>query len=269
MMSTTRSSTHAQIATTSSWVQQLGYTIYAEVARTLRIPALLIPGIAFPALFFLLFGIPNKSYTIGAVSVATYLMVSYGAYASMSTSFLSFGISTASERGMGWNKILRASPVNPLFLFIAKFISIIVTVFISLVVLALIAVITAGVHLPGEKWLGLLGALILGMVPFVAMGLTLGYLAGPNSAPGIGNLIFLPLSFLSGILIPIQGLPDFAQKIALYTPSYHVGQLGWHIIGAGDSTAFGIHILWVLGYTALFVLMALFAYRHDEGRTFG
>ena len=261
--------TTASAPPTNAPLAQLGSTIYAEIVRTLRIPALLIPSIIFPTIFFLLFGLPNSNAKIGSVSAAAYLMVSYGCYAAMSTSFLSFGITTASERGMGWNKLLRASPINPVYVFIAKFISIVLVVLLSVILLFIVGIVLGKVSLPLGTWLALFGLFIVGMIPFVAMGLVLGYLCGPNSAPGIGNLIFIPLSFFSGILIPVAFLPDFAKNFAPYTPSYHVGQFAWHIIGAGDSTSIGIHLLWLAGYTGIFVVLAYFAYRREEQRSFG
>jgi ABC-2 type transport system permease protein len=266
---TTKPTTTTAATKTNAPLGQLGYTLYAEIIRTLRIPALLIPSLIFPSLFFILFGIPNAKYTIGSVSGATYLMVSYGCYAAMSTSFLSFGIGTASERGMGWNKLLRASPINPLLLFIAKFVSILVVVMLSLFVLFAVSITLGHVRLPLTTWLAMTGTLFVGMIPFVALGQVLGYAAGPNSAPAIGNLIFIPLSFFSGILIPITVLPDFAKNFAPLTPSYHVGQLAWSTIGAGDSTPVAVHLLWVAGYTVAFVILALLAYRREERRTFG
>jgi ABC-2 type transport system permease protein len=257
------------VAKTNAPLGQLGYTLYAEIIRTLRIPALLIPSLIFPSLFFILFGIPNAKYTIGGVSGATYLMVAYGCYSAMSTAFLSFGIGTASERGMGWNKLLRASPINPVLLFIAKFVSIMVVVMLSIVLLFAVSMLLGNVSLPLATWLTMTGTLFVGMIPFVALGQVLGYLGGPNSAPAIGNLIFIPLSFFSGILIPVSVLPDFAKNFAPFTPSYHVGQLAWSAIGAGDSTPIGVHVLWVTGYTVAFIILALMVYRREERRTFG
>ncbi len=261
--------TTASATRTNSPSAQLGYTLYAEVIRTLRIPALVIPSLIFPSLFFILFGIPNQQYNIASANAATFLMVSYGCYAAMSTSFLSFGIGTASERGMGWNRLLRASPINPLYLFVAKVVSVVIVILLSVLLLYVVSIVLGKVSLPLDEWFGVTGMLLVGVIPFVVLGLVLGYSAGPNSAPAIGNLVFIPLSFFSGILIPVQFLPDFARGFAKFTPSYHVGQLAWHVIGAGDSTSIGVHLLWVVGYTIIFVWLAFIAYRREERRTFG
>ena len=105
------------------------------------------------------------------------------------------------------------------------------------------------------------------MIPFVALGLFIGYLAGPNSAPAVANLIFLPLAFASGLFLPLDFLPDLVKKIAPYLPAYHSGQLGWGALGAGDGKGLGYHLVWIVGYTAVF--LALVAYWRDEGKKYG
>ena len=82
-------------------------------------------------------------------------------------------------------------------------------------------------------------------------------------------MIFLPLSFASGLLVPLQSLPTIVQRVAPYLPAYHTGQLGWTLLGAGDDKGMGVHALWVIGYTLVFLILALIAYRRDEGKNFG
>jgi ABC-2 type transport system permease protein len=94
--------------------------------------------------------------------------------------------------------------------------------------------------------------------------------AGPQAAAGIANLIVLPLSFTSGIFVPADSLPAFLRDYVVpYSPAYHAGQLGWHLVGAGDSTDIAVHILWLAGFTVLFILLGLVWYRRDEGKTYG
>ena len=62
------------------------------------------------------------------------------------------------------------------------------------------------------------------------MGLALGYFAKPNSAPAMVNLVYLPMSFCSGLWIPIFMLPKVLQNIAQVLPPYHVAQLALNAI---------------------------------------
>jgi len=82
-----------------------------------------------------------------------------------------------------------------------------------------------GVRLPALQVAKLLGTLIAGSLPFSAMGLAIGYFAGPNSAPPTINLIYLPMSFCSGLWVPFVFLPKLVRQIALALPPYHLSQL--------------------------------------------
>jgi ABC-2 type transport system permease protein len=137
-------------------------------------------------------------------------------------------------------------------------------------ILFVLAAGPAGVRLPPGTWAGLAGVLIAGAIPFCAVGLALGYLAGPNSAPAIINLIYLPASLCSGLWLPIDMLPRFLQRIALWLPPYHYGQLALRVIGkerGGSAWWIDAGVLaatTVLGLAAAAVLM-----RRDDGRTYG
>jgi ABC-2 type transport system permease protein len=241
----------------------------AEVLQRLRVPGFVIPTIIFPMMFFAFFGLPALGQHNGGVDVGAYMMASYGAYAVMSVALISFGVSISAERGLGWNKLLRSTPMDPLAYFTAKVLMALVVGFFAIVLLFLFAVVVGHVSLPMAFWLEITGLLLTGMIPFVALGLAIGYFSSPSAAAPIANLISLPLSFASGLFIPLQFLPKGVQHVAPYLPSYHVAELGWTLLGAGDGLGYAGHLAWVGGYAVVFLGLAIVAYRRDEGRTFG
>ena len=81
------------------------------------------------------------------------------------------------------------------------------------------------VRLAPASWLLLFLILALGTIPFCALGCALGYVAGPNSAPMLANLIYLPMSLLSGLWFPIELMPSFLRSLAPALPPYHLAQL--------------------------------------------
>lgn len=245
------------------------YIVYCEIIKLLRIPAFTIPTVLFPIMFFTFFGLPNIGNTIDDIDAGAYILTSYGAYSMISVALFSFGVSIAAERGLGWNKLLRTTPMHPLMYFLAKVVMAIITGLITLLLLFLFGIIVGGVRMDILIWLTLIGYLVLGMIPFVALGLFIGYIAGPNSAAAIANVIFLPLSFASGLFVPLAFMPTFIQTIAPYLPAYRTAQLAWTTIGAGDGTPIYIHLLWLIGYTIVFMGLALLAYRRDEGKNYG
>ena len=55
------------------------------------------------------------------------------------------------------------------------------------------------------------GALLLGIIPFCAMGLMVGSLASGSAAPGYANLIYLPGCYLSGMFFPAARVDALAD----------------------------------------------------------
>jgi ABC-2 type transport system permease protein len=98
----------------------------------------------------------------------------------------------------------------------------------------------------------------------------LGYFAKPNSAPAMVNLVYLPMSFCSGLWIPIFMLPHVLQKMALILPPYHMSQLALNVIGVNPnpSPAWG-HVEALIGVTLFFLGIATYGYWRDEGASYG
>ena len=105
-------------------------------------------------------------------------------------------------------------------------------------------------------------------VTIIALGFAIGYLCGPNVAPAVANLVYLPLTFASGLFMPLSQLPGFVRSIAPYLPAYHYGQLGWSALGA-NTERLPVSLAWLAGYTLLFLAIAIRAYQREESRKFG
>ena len=253
------------------WSPARAYVLEAkyELLKLVRMPAYAIPSIAFPVMFYALFGLVFGGRGPGGVSMATYLVATYGAFGVIGAALFGFGVGVAVERGQGWLVLKRATPMPPLAFFTGKLF--VCTVFASAIVLLLIALaITAGgVRLPVASWLILSGTLIAGGIPFCALGLAAGYLTGPNSAPAVVNLVYLPMAFASGLWIPIEALPALVKRIASLLPAYHLGQLALASVGAGLGAPIWTHVAALVGFTVIGLALAIWGYRRDEDRNWG
>lgn len=241
-----------------------------ELLKTLRMPAYAIPTIAFPCLFYAFFGLAfGAGRGAGPTTMATYLLATYGAFGVIGTALFGFGVGVATERGQGWMLLKRATPMPPLAYFAAKTGT--ALAFSAVLVLALFALGGAfgGVALPTATWLALFATLVAGALPFCALGLALGYVCGPNSAPAIVNLFYLPASFASGLWIPVPALPGWLQEAAPWLPPYHLGQLALAVIGVEPRTPVATSVSALAGWTVAGVAVALWAYRRDTGKTYG
>jgi ABC-2 type transport system permease protein len=179
-----------------------------------------------------------------------------------------FGIGVATERGQGWLQLKRATPMPLSAWFGAKLAMAVLFSAIIAVLLFTMGSTLGGVRFEANVWIRLFATLIFGALPFCAMGLAIGYFAGPNSAPAIVNLLYLPMGFISGLWIPITILPKFFQMIAPALPSYHFGQLALMQIGAANGSG-ATHFFALIGFTVLFLMLAVIAYRRDEGKLYG
>src|ERR1700689_1185560 len=241
-----------------------------EFLKNLRLRMYTASVLSFPIIFYVLYGLvlyPQQS--LAGAPVPAYLSATYGTIGVMGASLFGTAAGLASDRGLGWLQVKRASPMPPFAYFAAKIIT--SMIFSTIIVLALFALgITFGhVRMPVADFARVLGTLALGSLPFSAMGLALGYFTGPNSAPATINLIYLPLSFCSGLWVPYMFLPKVVRQIALALPPYHLSQLALGVVGAGRHESTATHWEVLLAFTLICFGVARIGFQRDKGKLYG
>jgi ABC-2 type transport system permease protein len=239
-----------------------------EFLKLLRLPAYSLPTLLFPIIFYVFFGLVFGARQGAGMSMATYLLATYGAFGVIGASLFGFGVVVATERGQGWLQVKRTTPMPFSAYFIAKIAMAMLFSAIIVLSLLLLGVSLGGVHITIGSALLLLAVLVAGSLTFSALGLAIGYFAGPNSAAPMVNLFYLPMSFLSGLWVPIWALPKPIQTIAFFLPPFHFSQLALKAIGGGRGSV-SMHVLAMLIATAVFLGIAYAGYRRDEGKQFG
>jgi ABC-2 type transport system permease protein len=241
-----------------------------EFLKLARLPIYAISTIMFPVMFYVLFGLMlNRGQELSRVPVAAYLLASYGTFGVMGASLFGFGVGLAGERGLGWLQVKQASPMPPFAYFFAKTVVCMTFSLIIVLILVTLGFLFGGVHLSPLHVVQLAATLVAGSITFCAMGMAIGYFAGPSSAPAIVNLIYLPLSFASGLWIPIQALPSFFQKIAPFLPPFHLGQLALSTIGAETRGSNLGHWEALAAFALICLGIARLGYQRDEGKSYG
>ncbi len=241
-----------------------------EFLKLLRLPMYIFPTLAFPVVFYLLFGVAlRQGGARMGFGMATYLIATYGAFGVMNAALFGLGVGLAVERGQGWMLFKRATPMPPLAYFFGKLAMALLFSVVLVTLLFTLGATAGGVRLPVETWVALAGVLVAGAIPFGAFGLALGYWAGPNSAPATVNLIYLPAAFASGMWFPIEMLPRFLQQLAPWLPPYHYAQLALGRIGFGRGEPVGRSVAVLAAFAVLSLVFARAGYRRDEGKTFG
>jgi len=243
-------------------------TARCEFMRLYRIPGFSIPIIAFPVMFYALFGLPWARQHINGVDVGDYLLASFGTYAVITVALFAFGVTVSNDRASKTTLLMRATPMSPLAYLGGKIIATLFFSFVAIVALIAFAFVTHGVDFEPLTWLGLTLRLLVGVFPFITLGFAVGYLAGPNSAIAILQLINLPMSFASGLFVAMPNMPAYVRSSATFLPAFHLGELAWGAIGAPVEPAF-VSIAWLGGFTVVFAVIALRAYYREETKTFG
>lgn len=232
-----------------------------EWLKSIRNPAFVLPAILFPALFYLFFGVLMNQHNPQA---ATYLLCTYATFGVIGPALFSFGAGLAVERGQGWLNVKDASPMPVSAQIISRLMVSMGFSVLILLSLGLVAFTLTDVSLSITQILTLSIILIFGGLPFCLLGLTLGYLLKAESAPAVVNVIYLPLSFLSGLWIPISMLPDFLQSFATFLPPYHLSQLALKVTGQDLGGSAVQHLTMLLIFSVVFFVLAIWAYRKSQ-----
>jgi ABC-2 type transport system permease protein len=233
-----------------------------EVIKQTRNRIYCFSAIGFPLMFYFLFGITNQAATVHGISIAKYLLASYCVFGMLGAALFGVGVNFAIERGNGWLEVKQASPMPPPALLLAKTVSSACFALVVSVLLIILGHFAAHVHLTALETAKLLGVVVAGAIPFGALGLIFGLIAPANAAPGLMNILYLPMSFFSGLWIPLNFLPPWVGKIGLFMPSYHLAQLAFRAVGFSmDSIPSSTHWLALAGFTCIFTGIGWIAFR--------
>ena len=238
------------------------YTRY-ELVRIFRNRRLLVFALGFPLGLYLLIATPNRhthDLANSGISAPLYFMVGLLTFGTMNA-MLAAGGRIAAERQLGWNRQLRITPLSPRTYFRTK----VMTGYAMC--LATIALLYAagsvlGVRLSAADWLEMTGLILVGLVPFAALGVLIGHLVTADSVgPAVGGLTAF-LAFLGGVWFPLghgvlgsigQALPSYWLVRAAHVG---VGGAGW------GALVWAVLAAWTIGAT----ILARHAYVRDTKR---
>jgi ABC-2 type transport system permease protein len=235
-----------------------------EFLKLLRTRTFSLSVVGFPVMFYLLFGVANRHSDQSGVHIAKYMLGGYACFGLIGAALFGIGVGLASELGAGWLDLKRASPMPIAAYLFAKCASAVAFGVIIVAILTAIGVSLAGVVLTPMEMVGMLGVTVAGSVAFASMGLLLALSVPANAAPGIANLIYLPMSFLGGLWIPLQYLPHWLQRIAPAVPTYHLGQLMMHIYGYQDAMSLASHWNALVGFTLVMLGISWIVFQRKE-----
>jgi ABC-2 type transport system permease protein len=187
-------------------------------------------------------------------------------FGAMSGALIGLSISVALDREQPWNPYLRTLPAGPFPRFAGRILVTLAVMLTSVIpVLLVAAFLTEATITPVRLLLGL-GVLVAGGIPFMLMGLFIGFMLTAKAAIAVSQILFFPLAILGGLLMPPQILPGFMEVVSPYTPARGAGELLWWAIAGNEPDTVALIMLGV--WTVVAAAGAGWAYRRDEGRRF-
>jgi len=234
-----------------------------ELLRTFRNARFFIFSFGFPLILYFLIAGPQKNdddFGGTGLNAALYYMIGLAAFGAMMAT-ISSGARIAGERQVGWNRQLRITPLKAPSYIGAKVVTAYVMAICSILLLYL-AGISLGVSIPLGRWVEMTLLMLVGLVPFAALGVLIGHLMTVDTiGPVMGGVTSL-LALLGGTWFLITS--GFLYHVAKLLPSYWIVQASH--VGAGGS-AWPPEGWIVIGvWTVILTRLAMWAYRRDTKR---
>ena len=223
-----------------------------------------------PILLFLMLGAIYGNSVISKEHVKGSYFLEAGmiGYGIASTAFGGLAIGTVIRRESGILKRVRATPL-PAWVYLGSLlVSTLITYLIEVAIIIGLGRVVFHVPVPGTM-LSLLAALALGTVAFAALGLALtGAVRSSDGSSAVVNLVYLPMTFLSGTFFSTQSSPRFLRWIAEVLPLTYFTRIVRNVLLHGqhvwsDLSALGIVALW--GAVGVAIALKVFRWQPREG----
>lgn len=200
-----------------------------EFLGALRTIAFALPFLVLPIAIYLLFGVAISAEAIAKnPALGSYLFCGFSTFAVSGPAIFGIAWGVAMERDAGLLKLKRALPLPPGSYLLAKVLMAVLFAALAFTTLLITALLVGKLALSAFQLAAIAGVMILGVLPFCAIGMFLGVYVSGSAAPGIANLVYLPMMWLGGLFFP---LPKFLQAQSVIWPSFHLNQIAIGVAG--------------------------------------
>lgn len=236
-----------------------------SIIETARIPIALIGTLVFPALALLFFVVPQASVA-GNPEYATQSVISMSVFSVMVGSLFSFGLGIAENREKPWDPYLRTLPAPGIARVLAHIFSTGLIAIVGLIPLVVIgALFTSATASPLQIVVGLL-AVAASSLPFMLIGICIGYSMPMKAAIAVIQVLFFGLAFGGGLFLPPQLFPSWLNTVSEFLPSRQARDFVIWAVQGGELTP--LTWLGLIGWTIILLILALILFRRDEGRRY-
>lgn len=213
-----------------------------EVSLLLREPAALFFMLALPMLLLALNGSEGNAPRpeLGGAGLVDVMVPGYVLLVMLTSGLMALPETLASYRERGFLRRMRASPLRPWQILGAHAATQGAVALIGLVLLVGVGIVAFDLRRPAG-WAAALAAIAASAAAVIAVGFLLAsVLPTARTTQAVAAAIYFPAIFISGAVVPTEGLPQFAQHLGQALPfTYAVRALreAW-TAGTLDGVAF-------------------------------
>lgn len=235
----------------------------AELLRTVRQRRFIFMTIAMPVIFYFVFtSTVSGNQKIDGTEWKNYYLISMTTFSVIGAALNSLGIRFAQERHQGWTHLLRLTPLPSSAYIVSKILAQSLLNSGIIIVIFMVAALFKGVHMTLSHWI-LSGLWILiGALPFIAIGIFIGLLKSIEVTQVVANILHLALAMLGGLWMPLAILPHAIQTIAKWLPSYRVADVAWNMIGNHSLIWSDLSVLAL--YLIVFMVLSIYIIKRQE-----
>ncbi len=255
------------------------YTIwYRDVLRFWHDKMRMTSSITFPLLFLFVFGsgLSGRMGLLGpGVDFVQFMFPGIIGMTVLMSSFMA-GVSIVWDREFGFLKEVLVAPISRVSVSVGKtFGSATVALFQGILILLFAPLI--GVALSAGTILALLPLMLLLAAAMGSMGILLATrIRSMEAFQAIMQMLMFPMTFLSGVFFPLQGLPAWMNILVKLNPAtYGIAPIRQVMLGASPDSPFAITVLghamslWdniivLTTFGIIMTLLAIWSFSHQE-----
>jgi ABC-2 type transport system permease protein len=207
---------------------------------------------------------------IGAVasdpSASVASVAQLGTFAVMSACLFTLGAGVAEDRALAFDPYVRTLPADAGPRLAGRIVvAVLFCLTAQIPVVGLAAFLTQASVTPGQLFGGI-GMIPVVAVPFTMLGLAIGYTLSAKAAIAVTQATLFPLAFAGGLFAPPEIFPAWLDGLSQALPSRAARDMVVQVTTGVEGGASAPYVL--AAWTVLFGVLAVVAYRRDEGRRF-
>lgn len=193
-----------------------------EFLQKLRTPGFVIPLLLLPPALYLLFLVVVSHDIHANPALGNFMFAGFAIFAVAGPALFGVGPPLAVERDAGLMTLKRALPAPKGAYLLSKTVMALAFAALAMGAVLAAALLTGKISLTAVQLLAFSAVALAGTAPLCALGLWIGVHASGTAAPGLIQLVYLPMLYLSGLFFP---LPKVLQPWAVIWPAFHLEQL--------------------------------------------